>query len=69
LPVRRMPNPAFIFAFELVGYSVAFEADAYVGVCVLVSMLLFAAQMKASNSRAILDAQRLLHLVPSLQTP
>jgi hypothetical protein len=25
LPVRRMPNPAFIFAFELVGHSVAFE--------------------------------------------
>ena len=32
LPVRRMPNPAFIFAFELVGHSVAFEAVAYVGV-------------------------------------
>ena len=29
---RRMPNPAFIFAFELVGHSVAFEAVAYVGV-------------------------------------
>jgi hypothetical protein len=69
LPVRRMPNPAFIFAFKLVGHSVAFEAVAYVGVCVLVSMLLFAAQMKTSNSRAILDAQRLLHLVPSLRTP
>ena len=69
LPVRRMPNPAFMFAFELVGHSVAFEAVAYVGVCVLVSMLLLAAQMKASNARAVLGAQRLLHLVPSLQTP
>jgi hypothetical protein len=64
-----VPNPAFIFAFELFGHSVAFEAVAYVGFCVLVGMLLFAAQMKASNSRAILDAQRLLRLVPSLQTP
>jgi hypothetical protein len=69
LPVRRMPNPAFMFAFELVGHSLAFEAVAYVGVCVLVSMLLLAAQMKASNARAVLGAQRLLHLVPSLQTP
>jgi hypothetical protein len=43
---RRMPNPAFIFGFELVGHSVAFEVVAYVGVCVLVSMLFFAAQMK-----------------------
>lgn len=59
----------FIFAFELVGHSVAFEAVAYVGVCLLVSMLLFAAHMKASNSPAIRDAQRLLHLVPHLQTP
>jgi hypothetical protein len=28
LPVRRVPNSAFIFAFELVGHSVAFEAVA-----------------------------------------
>ena len=28
LPVRRTSNPAFIFAFEPVGHSVAFEAVA-----------------------------------------
>jgi hypothetical protein len=56
-----------VFAFELAGHSVVLQEAIYVGACLLLSVLAFAAHMKASNSRAVLDTQRLLNLVPDLQ--
>ena len=51
------------------GHAPLFGTIAYVSACVLLSMLVFAAHMKASNSRAIQDAQRLLRLISYPQTP
>jgi hypothetical protein len=51
------------------GGAVLLGAIAYVGACVLLSMLVFALHMKASNSRAIRDAQRSPRLVSSPQVP
>lgn len=53
----------FVFAFKLVGQSLVVEVVTYIGVCLVFSMLLFAVHMRASNSRSIQNAQRLLHLV------
>ena len=58
----------FVFAFPFDGHSVVFREAAYVSVCLLLSGLVFAVHMKASNSRAILDIQRSLNLVPALRT-
>jgi hypothetical protein len=58
----------FVFAFQLVGHSVIFQEVTYVGVWLLLGMLVLWAYMKASNSHAIRDAQRLLRLA-SPQVP
>jgi hypothetical protein len=58
----------FVFAFKPGGPSAVVEAGTYIGVCVLFSILLFAVHMKASNSRTIQNAQRLLHLLPRADT-
>jgi len=47
--------------------SVVLQEALYLGACLLLSVLVLAVHMKASNSRAILDTQRLLNLFPDLQ--
>ena len=49
-----------IFGFQIIGRSLVRQETAYVGVCVLLSALLLWAHIKASNSPALRDAQRLL---------
>jgi hypothetical protein len=59
----------FLFAFQLVGRSVVLQEATYVVVLLLLTVTTLWVHMKASNSRAILDAQRLLHLTPQTQIP
>jgi hypothetical protein len=49
----------FVFAFLLVGHSVVVQEVTYVGICLLLSMLVFALHMKASNSQPVRDAATL----------
>ncbi len=56
-----------IFVFQAVGRSAMLQEATYVGVWVLLAMLLLWAHIKTSNSEAIRDAQRALHLA-GLQT-
>jgi hypothetical protein len=58
----------FVFAFQLVGRSVVLQEATYTAVWLLLSMTILWVHIKASNSRAIRDAQRLLHLIPHLET-
>ncbi len=53
----------FLFGFKVVGPSVVVEAVIYIGLCLLFDVLLFVVHVKASKSRTIQNAQRLLHLV------
>lgn len=57
-----------VFVFQLVGHSVVLQEVTYVVVRLLLSMLVLWVHMKASSSRAIRGAQRLLRLA-DLQTP
>jgi len=57
----------FVFAIQLVGRSVMLQEVAYVVVWLLLMMTVLWVHMKASNSRAIQNAQRSLHLVPQLK--
>jgi hypothetical protein len=50
----------FIFGFQLIGRSLMLQGAAYVAVCTLLSVLLLWSHIKASNSPAVRDAQRLL---------
>jgi len=59
----------FVFAFQLVGRSVVLQEATYVVVWLLLTMTVLWVHMKAANSRAIHDAQRLLHLIPQAQIP
>ena len=52
----------FVFAFQLVGHSVVLQEATYVVMWLLLSTLVLWAHVKASNSDAVRDAQRLLHL-------
>jgi hypothetical protein len=60
-------SAGFIFVFQVVGRSVMLQEATYVGVWMLLAVLLLWAHIKASNSEAIRDAQRSLHLA-DLQT-
>ena len=53
----------FIFVFGVVGASVVLQEATYVGLCLLLVLLVLWAHIKASNSSAIRDTQRSLHLV------
>ena len=57
----------FIFVFQLVGRSMVLQEATYVGVWMLITVLVLWMHVKASNSPAVRDAQRLLHL-PDLQS-
>lgn len=57
----------FVLAIQLVGRSVMLQEVAYVVVWLLLMMTVLWVHMKASNSRAIQNAQRSLHLVPQLK--
>jgi hypothetical protein len=57
----------FVFGLQVVGRSVLLQEATYAGIWLLLSMLVFALHMKASNSEAIRDAQRSLRLAH--QTP
>lgn len=52
----------FVFAFQLVGHSVVLQESTYVGMWLVLSALVVWAHVKASNSDAVREAQRLLHL-------
>jgi hypothetical protein len=52
----------FVFGLQLVGPSVLVQEVIYIGIWLLLSMLVFALHMKASNSQAVRDAQRSLRL-------
>lgn len=54
----------FIFGFQVIGRSLLVQETTYVGVWALLGLLLLLAHIKASNSPAVRDAQRLL---PSCQ--
>lgn len=54
----------FIFVFQVVGVSIVVHGATYAGMCLLFSLLVLWAHIKASNSSAIRDAQRSLQLVP-----
>ena len=51
-----------IFVFQLVGRSVVLQEATYVGMWTLISILIWLLHMKVSNSPAVRDAQRQLHL-------
>jgi energy-converting hydrogenase Eha subunit A len=59
----------FVFGFQLVGRSLVLQEATYLVVWLLLAMTVLWVHMKASNSRAIRDAQRLLHLIPHAQIP
>ena len=50
----------FIFGFQIIGRSLMLQGASYVAVCVLLSALLLWSHIKAYNSPAVRDAQRLL---------
>lgn len=52
----------FIFTFELAGHSVVLQETTYVALWLLLSVFIFWAHVKACDSHAIRNAQRLLHL-------
>jgi hypothetical protein len=52
---------AFVFGVGLVGHSVPLQEVTYVGIWLLLSVLVFTLHMKASNSQAVREAQRLAH--------
>lgn len=54
----------YIFVFRVVGVSVVLQEATYAGVCLLLSLLVLWAHIKASDSDAIRDAQRSMHRVP-----
>jgi energy-converting hydrogenase Eha subunit A len=60
-------SAGFIFVFQVVGRSLMLQEATYVGVWMLLAMFLLWAHIKTSNSEAIRDAQRSLHLA-DLQT-
>ena len=62
--IRLGASLLFVFYHALV-----FDAVAYVSTCLLLSMLVFGAHVKSSNSRAIRDAQRSLRLIRDPQIP
>jgi hypothetical protein len=53
-----------MFVFRVVGPSVVLQEATYVGLWLLLSLLVLWAHIKASDSSAIRDARRSLHLVP-----
>jgi hypothetical protein len=50
-------------------HTLSFGIAAYLTACLLLCMLMFAAHMKASNSRAIRDARRSLRIIRYPQMP
>ena len=52
----------FIFVFQVVGHSLLLKETAYVAVWLLLSILILWAHLKASDSHAVREAQRLLRL-------
>jgi hypothetical protein len=50
----------FIFGFQIVGHSLALQQTTYAAVWLLLSALLLWLHVKASNSAAVQDAQRVL---------
>jgi hypothetical protein len=54
----------FLFIFQVVGHSVVFQEITYVAVWLVLSMLILWVHLKASDSHAVRDVQRLLHLAP-----
>jgi|SRR5580658_3255922 hypothetical protein len=56
-----------VFGFRVFGPSVVLQEAIYVGLWLLLSLLVLWAHIRASNSSAIRDAQRSLHLVPHSQ--
>jgi len=52
----------FIFVFQVVGHSWVLKGITYVTVWLLISTFILWAHLKASNSHAVRDAQRLLRL-------
>ena len=52
----------FIFIFQVVGHSLMLQETTYVALWLLLSILIFWAHLKASDSYAIRAAQRLLRL-------
>ena len=51
-----------VFGLELIGASVLRQQITYMAVWLLVTILILCAHLKASNSHAVADAQRLLRL-------
>jgi hypothetical protein len=60
-------SAGFIFVFQVVGRSVVLQEATYIGVWMLLALLLLWVHIKTSNSEALRDAQRSLHLA-DLQT-
>jgi hypothetical protein len=60
---RLCASLLFVFFYQ----ALVFDAIAYLSTCLLLSMPVFAAHMKSSDSRAIRDAQRSLRLVRDTQ--
>jgi hypothetical protein len=58
----------FIFTFQVVGRSLVSQEAAYVSVWLILSMFFLRVHIKASNSPAVRNAQRLLHLT-DVQNP
>jgi hypothetical protein len=56
-----------VFGFEMLGRSKVIEGATYTCFCLLLSALAFMAHLKASNSRSVQNAQRLLR--PSTPLP
>ncbi len=52
----------FIFIFQVVGHSQVLQESTYVALWLLLSIFIFWAHLRACDSHAIRDAQRLLHL-------
>lgn len=52
----------FIFVVQVVGHSLVLQATTYVALWLLLSFLIFWAHLKASDSHAIRDVQRLMRL-------
>jgi hypothetical protein len=58
-----------VFGYEMLGKSRVIEAATYTCFCLLVSVLAFMAHTRASNSRGVQNAQRLLRLPTPLPRP
>ena len=60
---------AFCAFFLFAPHAGLFGTVAYISACLLLCVLLFLVHMKASNSDALRNAQRLLRLISNPQTP